>query len=36
VLPASVFHDEGRFRISLTGSDAMIERAIGVMAEVAA
>ncbi len=36
VLPASVFHDEGRFRISLTGSDAMIERAIGVMAEAAA
>jgi aspartate aminotransferase len=36
VLPASVFHDAGRFRIALTGSDAMIDRALGVFAEVAA
>lgn len=36
VLPAPVFHDEGRFRISLTGSDPMIERALGVLAEAAA
>lgn len=30
VLPARIFHDHGRFRISLTGSDAMIERALPV------
>jgi aspartate aminotransferase len=36
VLPASVFHDAGRFRIALTGSDAMIDRALGMFAEVAA
>jgi len=36
VLPASVFHDEGRFRISLTGSDAMIDRALGILAEAVA
>ena len=36
VLPASVFHDEGRFRIALTGSAPMIDRALGVFAEVAA
>jgi hypothetical protein len=36
VLPASVFHDDGRFRIALTGSEAMIDRALDVLAEVAA
>jgi aspartate aminotransferase len=36
VLPASVFHDDGRFRIALTGSEGMIDRALDVLAEVAA
>jgi aspartate aminotransferase len=36
VLPASVFHDEGRFRIALTGSEPMIDRALDVLAEEAA
>jgi aspartate aminotransferase len=35
VLPAPVFHHRGHFRISLTCSDAVLERALGVLAEVA-
>jgi aspartate aminotransferase len=31
VLPAAVFHDTGHFRISLTASDEMIERALDVL-----
>jgi aspartate aminotransferase len=31
VLPSSVFHDEGRFRLSLTASDEMIDRALEVL-----
>lgn len=35
VLPASLFHDRGRFRISLTGSEGMIDRALDVLVAAA-
>lgn len=35
VLPAEVFHDAGHFRISLTASDAMLERAVDVLCSIA-
>jgi aspartate aminotransferase len=31
VLPAPVFHDEGAFRLSLTGSEDMLERALPIL-----
>lgn len=34
VLPASVFHHHGYFRISLTASDEMLERGLDILAEV--
>jgi aspartate aminotransferase len=33
VLPAPVFHHRGHFRLSLTASDDMLERALAVLAE---
>lgn len=33
VMPSSYFHQRGFFRISLTGTDAMVERALSVLAE---
>jgi aspartate aminotransferase len=33
VLPAPVFHHQGHFRISLTASDAMLDRALDVLTE---
>ena len=36
VLPSAVFHDVGHFRISLTCSDDMLDRALPAIAEVAA
>lgn len=35
VLPSAVFHHSGHFRISLTGSSSMLERALTVFREVA-
>lgn len=35
VLPAPVFFDHGRFRIALTGSQAMLERSLEVFSELA-
>jgi aspartate aminotransferase len=35
VLPAAVFHDVGHFRISLTGSDEMLDRALPIIVDVA-
>ena len=34
VLPSSVFHHRGHLRISLTGSDEMLERALPVLVDV--
>jgi hypothetical protein len=31
VLPAPVFHHEGYFRVSLTGSERMLERALPIL-----
>lgn len=36
VLPSSLFHDVGHFRISLTGSDDMLDRALPIIVDVAA
>jgi aspartate aminotransferase len=36
VLPAAVFHDEGRFRLSFTASDVMLDRALSVLHDVRA
>jgi aspartate aminotransferase len=33
VLPAAVFHDEGRFRLSFTASDDMLDRALAVLTQ---
>jgi LL-diaminopimelate aminotransferase len=33
VLPAPVFHHTGWFRLALTGSEPMLERALGVLEE---
>jgi aspartate aminotransferase len=35
VLPAPVFHHAGHFRLSLTGSETMVTRALEVLGEVA-
>jgi aspartate aminotransferase len=35
VLPAPVFHDDGHFRLSLTGSEDMLERALPILGEAA-
>jgi aspartate aminotransferase len=35
VLPAPVFHHRGYFRLSLTGSEPMLERALSILGEVA-
>jgi aspartate aminotransferase len=32
VLPSSVFHDRGHFRISLTATDAPLDRALSILA----
>ena len=34
VLPAPVFHHQGHFRISLTATDAMLDRALDVLTEI--
>lgn len=34
VLPSSIFHEPGRFRLSLTGSEEMLERALPAFREV--
>lgn len=34
VLPSSIFHEPGRFRLSLTGSEKMLERALPAFREV--
>ncbi len=36
VLPSSFFHQRGRFRISLTATDAMLDRALGCICELGA
>lgn len=35
VLPSALFHDVGHFRISLTGSDDMLDRALPIIVDVA-
>jgi aspartate aminotransferase len=35
VLPASVFHHHGYFRLSLTGSEPMLERALSILGRFA-